>query len=63
MLEELKFYSEDWHNYLRMDEVTYLNLLAMVSPLIERKDTRTRQATSPHERLTSTLRFLAIGRN
>jgi hypothetical protein len=46
-----------------MDEVTYLNLLSMISPLTERKDARTRQAVSPHERLTGTLRFLATGRN
>jgi hypothetical protein len=34
----------------------------MVSPLIERKDARMRQAVSLHERLTATLRFLATGR-
>jgi hypothetical protein len=34
--EELKFHPEGWHNYLHMDEVTYLNLLSTVFPLIER---------------------------
>jgi len=35
----------------------------MVSPLIQKKDTAMRQAITPHERLTATLRFLATGRS
>lgn len=62
LLSELKLFLKDWHNYLRMDEQSYLNLLSLVTPLIKKKDTVMRQAISPHERLTATLRFLATGR-
>lgn len=51
LLNELKFESEDWFNYLRMDEATYLELLNLVAPLIEKKSTQLREAISPHERL------------
>lgn len=63
LLSELKIYPRDWHNYLRMDEETYLNLLSFVSPLIQKQDTIMREAITPHERLTATLRFLATGRS
>jgi hypothetical protein len=36
LLEDLKFYPEDRHNYLHMDEVTHLNVLSMVSSLTEK---------------------------
>ena len=40
-----------------------LTLLSMVSPLSQKKkNTIMRQAITPHERLTATLRFLATGR-
>ena len=35
------------------------NLLSMVAPLIEKKDTNFCKAISPEERLTVTVRFLA----
>ena len=35
----------------------------MVSPLSQKKNTTMRQAITPHERLTATLRFLAKGRS
>jgi len=63
LLKELRFHPKDWHNFLRMSESTYLTLLSMVSPLIQKKDTAMRQAITPHERLTATLRFLATGRS
>nr|CAI5837488.1 unnamed protein product [Callosobruchus analis] len=63
LLNELKFAPKDWHNYLRMDEETYLKLLSMVTPFIKKQDTVMRQAIPPHERLTATLRFLATGRS
>ena len=44
-----------------MNESTYLILLSTVSPLIQKKTTM-REAITPHERLTVTLRFLATGR-
>ncbi|CAH2000985.1 unnamed protein product [Acanthoscelides obtectus] len=63
LLNELKFAPKDWHNYLRMNEETYLKLLSMVTPLIKKQDTVMRKAVSPHERLTATLRFLATERS
>lgn len=63
LLEELRLEPDDWRNYLRMDEDTYLELLSLVSPLIKHQDTIMRSAITPHERLSATLRFLATGRN
>ncbi|CAH1999866.1 unnamed protein product [Acanthoscelides obtectus] len=63
LLNELKFEPEDFKNYLRMDENTYIKLLAMVTPMITRKDTIMRNSISAHERLSVTLRFLATGRS
>lgn len=63
LLCELRLEPGDWFNYLRMDEETYLELLTLVTPLIQRQDTFMRQSISPHERLTATLRFLATGRS
>jgi hypothetical protein len=63
LLTELKFEKQDWFNYLRMDEVTYLMLLQTIKPFIEKKDTVMRKAITSHERLTATLRFLATGRS
>jgi len=63
LLNELRFEPEDFKNYLRMDEKTYLKLLTMVTPLIVKKDTVMRESISPHERLSVTLRFLATGRS
>ena len=63
LLNELRFAPKDWHNYLRMNEETYLSLLSLVSPFIQKQDTIMRHAISPHERLTATLRFLASGRS
>ena len=46
-----------------MNEETYLNLLLLVSPLIKKQDTVVREAVTPHERLTATLRFIATGKS
>ena len=62
LMKELALEKDDWFNYMRMDHDTYLELLSQVSPLIEKKDTCMREAISPHERLSATLRFLATGR-
>ena len=59
LLEELRLYPKDWFNYLRMSEEVYLQLLTFVTLMIERKNTNMREAISPHERLSATLRFLA----
>jgi hypothetical protein len=37
LLKELIFLPKDWHNFLRMSEFTYLTLLSMVFPLIQKK--------------------------
>ncbi|XP_060531482.1 uncharacterized protein LOC132705066 [Cylas formicarius] len=59
---DLKLEKQDWFNYLRVDETTYLKLLKFISSLIQKQDTCMRQSISCHERLTATLRFLATGR-
>ncbi|RVE47831.1 hypothetical protein evm_007586 [Chilo suppressalis] len=46
-----------------MNEETYVKLLTLVTPLIEKQETVMRNAISAHERLTATLRFLATGRS
>ena len=63
LMKELKLEKGDWFNYMRMDHETYLELLHQVSPFIEKKNTLLREAISPHERLSATLRFLATGRS
>ncbi|XP_050310828.1 putative nuclease HARBI1 [Anthonomus grandis grandis] len=63
LLNELLLEPGDWHNYLRMDEATYLELLQLVTPLIAKQNTHLREAISPHEKLTATLRFIATGRS
>jgi hypothetical protein len=45
-----------------MNEETYLNLLSLLTPLIKRQGMIMREATTPHERLPATMRFLATGR-
>ena len=47
---ELRLEPQDYNNYLRMNEATYLELLSM-TPFIEKQDTMLRNAISPHERL------------
>ena len=59
LIQELRLEPRDYANYLRMEESTYLELLSMVTPFIKRKDSLWRNAISPHERLSATLRFLA----
>ncbi|XP_046682066.1 putative nuclease HARBI1 [Homalodisca vitripennis] len=63
LLRELRNEPNDWRNYLKMDEDTYIDLLRLVSPIILKNDTVMRRAISPHERLSATLRFLATGRS
>ena len=60
LLKEL--HTEDpneFRNYFRMDKTTFKMLLEKVRPLIERQDTKLREAISAAERLAVTLRFLA----
>lgn len=61
LLRELE--GNDFRNYLRMDEDSFLLLLAKVRPFIERKNTVMRESVSAEERLVVTLRYLATGRS
>ena len=61
ILKELRPYPDDFNNYLRMDEKTYVQLYGILRPLIEKETTQMREPISAHERLTATLRFLATG--
>ncbi|KAK4324874.1 hypothetical protein Pmani_004524 [Petrolisthes manimaculis] len=47
--------------WMRLDRQQYLDLLCLVTPLIEKQDTNMRQAVTAEERLTLTLRYLATG--
>lgn len=66
-MNELKFEPEDFKNYLRMDEKTYLKLLEMVSSMIKKEDTVMRNCISEHESVFVTFlaitKFLATGRS
>jgi hypothetical protein len=46
LLRELKIFPRDWHNYLRRNEETYLNLLSLVTPLIKKQVTIMREAVT-----------------
>jgi hypothetical protein len=63
LLNELKIYPRDWHNYVRMNEETYLNRLSLLTSLIKKQGMIMREAATPHKRLPATLRFLANGRS
>ena len=54
-------YPADYKNCLRMDITTFIDLFGMVMPFIRKEDTSLRDAISASERLSSTLRLLAIG--
>ena len=46
-----------------MDQMEFDELIQKVSPIIRRRDTTMREAISPAERLSLTLRYLATGTN
>lgn len=65
LLQELR-YGDDrdttlYRNFLRMTHENFRELLTMVEPLIEKKDTNFRMAISAGERLAITLHYLATG--
>ena len=60
LLKELKEnHSEDFKNYMRMDDETLHHLLQQVKPYIIKQDTLMRDAIDVETRLSITLRFLA----
>jgi hypothetical protein len=61
-LSELKIYPRDCHNYLRMNEEIYFNLLSLLTPLMKKQGMIMREGATLHERLPATLQFLATGR-
>ncbi|KAK3097397.1 hypothetical protein FSP39_009298 [Pinctada imbricata] len=64
LLNELR--SEDprsFRNFIRMNDESFQELLNLVTPLINRKDSCMRNAITAAERLSVTLRFLATGDN
>ena len=52
---------ELYRNYIRMDRQQFMDIVELISPIIERKNTRWRPAIDPRARLAITLRFLATG--
>ena len=63
LLKELQLEPDDYRNYMQIPEEVYMELLDLISPYIQKEDTVMRQSISPHERLSSTLRWLATGRS
>ena len=62
LLKELEFEDQSlYKNFLRMDLHSFNLLLALVSPIIDKKDTFMREAIHAGQRLAITLRFLATG--
>lgn len=55
--EEPKLY----RNFMRMNSEQFDNLLALVTPYIQKEDTNMRASISAGERLVLTLRYLATG--
>ena len=54
-------YPANYQNFLRMDITTFIDLFGMVMPFIRKEGTNMRDAISASERLSSTLRLLALG--
>ncbi|KAJ8890823.1 hypothetical protein PR048_010332 [Dryococelus australis] len=64
LIEELREnYPDDYKNDLRMDSVSFDSLLDLIKNKISKTNTMMRKCISAEERLTATLRFLAIGRS
>ncbi|KAG0728948.1 hypothetical protein GWK47_031375 [Chionoecetes opilio] len=60
LLRELREEDPDTlRQWTRLDQQQFQDLLALVTSLIKKQDTNMRQAVSPAERLTLTLRYLA----
>lgn len=62
LIQELLAEPLDYRNYLRMSEESYNEFLSLVTPIIQKQNTIMREAISPHERLSATIRYLAEGK-
>lgn len=51
----------DYRNFMLLDEATFQELLTLVSPYLQRKDTSIQRAIPAEDKLVVTLRFLATG--
>ncbi|ESO99568.1 hypothetical protein LOTGIDRAFT_141871 [Lottia gigantea] len=51
----------DFRNFMRMDSDSFDELLTLVAPIIEKKNTVMRPSIPPHQRLSIALRYLATG--
>lgn len=63
LLKNVELTSEDFKNFLLMDASTYEELLMWAATSLNKDDTIMRDAISPNERLSATLRFLATVQN
>ena len=62
LMQELRLNdSEGFRRYVRMDYTSFLELVEMIRPAVQRVDTILRKCVSVEERLAVTLRFLATG--
>lgn len=61
-MKEFQNEPNDWWNYIRIDEKTYVKLLRLVAPFIVKNDTDMRRGITPHERLSAIIRFFATGK-
>lgn len=63
VINELRRELHNCRNYLRMDENSYTKLLEHIFPLLQNEDIIMRLAITSYELLSTTLRYLAAGRN
>lgn len=62
LMKELSLGNEQgFYDYHRVSRKNFANLLELVSPLIKKQDTKMRDAVSPTQRLSITLRYLTTG--
>ena len=53
----------DFQNFLRLDTTSFDELLKIITPRIEKRNTTMRDAIPPSQRLSIVLRYLATGNN
>lgn len=53
----------DFHNYLRMNDECFQQLLSAVTPWIQKQDTAMREAISAEQKLIAALRYVVTGQS